>query len=118
MDDNELKVELAKQRTAQTKSIAGNTTAITAIIGAFATLITIFGDIRKENQAHERELFKTEMTFVVSQIDTDSVQNMDVRLRLAEYLMAVSPTLEQRDRWKEYYDILNRKSGNIEPEGS
>ena len=99
-----------------------------AIYGAIATILVavVSGAVsvlvatqQTQSQLHTERL-RREREVNISKIDVNNKQVTDfatyainedisVRLRLAEYLSIVTPSEDQRKRWKEYHDFLKHQ---------
>jgi hypothetical protein len=106
MDANELQAEDAMQKTKRIVTVSWNVTIVTALITAAVSIFTGYAGIRKEDQSDMRETLKVETDFNKEFIDTILKEDIHLKLRLSEYLMSVSPTVEQRERWNQYYLII------------
>jgi len=42
-------------------------------------------------------------------MDTALVEDVGMRLRFAEYLKSAFPTVEQRERWDQYYQLIKEE---------
>jgi hypothetical protein len=110
MDEKDLTALLAKERTKRTFAIGGSVTIITAVISAAVSIFTVCTNFQMETLTHEREILKYEMEYVKGFIDTALQEDIQLRLRLAEYYMSVSYTPDQQERWERYY--LSLKAEN------
>ena len=122
-EDRDYDLAKKKLRNEYAKTILENATKITAVITVVTGLVTAFNTVYKTNRdfeiskyTHNRENYKTELTFVDSHLDTAVLEDVGIRLRFAEYFKSVAPTAEQREGWENYYLLVKEEYDSKPPE--